>query len=475
MANIVERVAIWPSWLLENKTDLVNSVMDQYWRVQLAMQPEKIRNFYAFNGDEFHLPLVKKILPGLLRDFPKAHSSLLKDMLLNAIRFCPHETLVTLVKHALKKRFDSKSIQRAMWIAMGFVLDQECYLSRLKSQLKKQDREKWAIRSILTANLWKRGEDGKLTSTIKYRKRIIELLGSLFKNVSFETQGEARWISDQDEPTAANEIRNIIHAFAQDPSSEAAEALTELENNPALSQWHTDILYSIANQVRTARESRFTYPDVPQVVATLSNAEPANVADLRALVMDVLQEVADDIRHGNTEGYKAFWNIGAYGKATDEHVDENTARDRLLELLRPKLRHLDISAEPEVRYAQEKRSDIAIYCRGMKLPVEIKRDDHGKIWEAAKDQLEIYCRNPAAEGNGIYLVFWLDGKGMKKHPHGLKKPCNAKELKKRLELTIPKSSAGLIDVIVIDASIPEDKKAITKDLKKKKDYVKSSD
>lgn len=455
MANTVDRPAEWPTWLLQEKSDLYGRVLDEYWRAQVATGAERITAFYAFNGDEPLVPIVIKILPGLLRDFPRAHPKLLEAMLLNANRFCPKDVLLPLVNDALTLRFRRPG-QRTMWVATGFVVAHDDYLKRLKLQLHKHEREKWAARPILLAGLRKRGEEDER----KYRRLVIELLGSLFENVSFESRGDARWIGDQDEPTAANEIRNLIHEFAQDASAEAAEALADLEKSPALSHWHTDILYTIANQIRTAREARFTYPDVSQVVSTLSNAEPANVSDLKALVMDALKDVAVEIRHGNTDGYKSFWNIGAYGKATDVHVDENTARDRLLELLRPKLRHLDIAAEPEVRYADDKRSDIAIYCRGMKLPIEIKRDDHPKIWEAAEHQLKKqYSRDPASEGNGIYLAFWFDGIMKAKPPKDIEKPTSAEELERALILTVPKASSGLIDVIVIDASVPEDKKS----------------
>jgi len=104
----------------------------------------------------------------------------------------------------------------------------------------------------------------------------------------------------------------------------------------------------------------------------------------------------------------------------------------------------------------------------MKLPIEIKRDDHPKIWEAAENQLKKqYSRDPEAEGNGIYLVFWFDGKGMKK-PKNIKKPTNADGLKSALKTTIPEESSGLIDVIVIDVSVPAEKMAIKKTLKPKK-------
>jgi hypothetical protein len=458
-ANHLEKSSEWITWVLKNKPDFFSQVLDSYWRVQLAANSERIKDFHEFDKDYPQLCAVKKILPGLLKDFPKAPPNILKAMLLNAIRFCQHDEIQHIVINALKLRFNATLGQRTMWISTGFVVNPHLYLKRLKEQLRKNVQEKWMAQPILMANVKLRGDEARHPASINYRKLVIETLGSVFNNVHFETKGGARWISNQDEPTVANEIRNIIHAFAEDPSDDAAKALKDLKENPSLSNWHSDILYSIANQVRTAQEARFTYPEVFQVVSSLSNAEPANVADLKALVVDALKEVSDEIRHGNTDGYKSFWNVGRYSKATSEHIDENTARDRLLELLRPKLKHLDITAEPEVRYADDKRADIAIYSRGMKLPIEIKRDDHKNIWTAAENQLEKqYSRDPASEGNGIYLVFWFDGKGMKK-PSRLEKPTSANELKLALEKTVPKSSSGLIDVIVIDVSVPVEKMA----------------
>lgn len=54
------------------------------------------------------------------------------------------------------------------------------------------------------------------------------------------------------------------------------------------------------------------------------------------------------------------------------------------------------------------------------------------------------------------------------HPQGLKKPSTAAELLSDLKKTVPESSVGLIDVIVIDVSAPIDKKAKGKSSKAKK-------
>ena len=338
--------AEWPSWLLADKSELVVEVLREYWRVQLGARAERLTNFYAFSEDEPRLSVVARILGDLLGEYPRAHPRVLEDMLVNAVRYCRKDEIVLLVTNALKRRFHGDTGQRMMWIAAGFVSAEGKYLRQLETRLRKHEKDKWAVRPILLASLRRRGDDEALDVTLSYRKQVVEILGSVFNNVHFETKGGARFISDQDEPTVANEVRTLIHAFGQEASDQAAISLAELARNPALSHWYTDILYASANQIRTAREAKFTYPNVSQVVSTLSNAEPANVVDLKALVLDALQEVAGEIRHGNTDGYKAFWNIGKYGKPTATHVDENTARNRLLDLLRPKLRHLDIAAEP---------------------------------------------------------------------------------------------------------------------------------
>jgi hypothetical protein len=459
ISSALDKKPDWPSWLNDRKPELVERALDEYWRVQFNADPEHITGFYTFNGDEPRLQIILRLLPSFLRDYPRAKTPLLESMLLNAVLYSSDETILPLIPIALQRRFPAGTGQRAMWIATGFAFSPDEYYETLKAWLSSHEPDKWSVFPIIMSQVWDRDDEGKLESSIEYRRSVVEILGSVFENVHYETGGSG-FVGPRDAASRADGLRRLIHSFAEDPSNEAARALAQLYENATLAHWRTDVLYTIANQVRTARTANFTYPDVAEVVSTLADAEPANVADLKALVVDALNEVGEEIRHGNTDGYKTFWNIGTHGKATDEHVDENTARDRLLEYLRPKFRHLDVVAEPEVRYAEDKRADIAVYSRGMKLPIEIKRDDHKEIWAAAQNQLKKqYSRDPASEGNGVYLVFWLDGKGLKSPPKGIKKPTNAAELKQGLQLTIPESSTGLIDVVVIDASVPKDKVA----------------
>lgn len=449
----------WMEWLWREQPDLVECVLDCCWRIQLAAGADNLTGFYHFPPDAAQLPIIIKILPALLQNFPKAHPRILKSMLHNAIRYC-RDKLLSLVQAALEQLNSPDDGQQALWTATGFLLNNDQYFQKLNELMEENEENKWVAYLFLKDILLERNQDGYLRHSINLRKQSIILLGTHFPNKESECS-QYPLMGERHESFAAQDIRELISSFEEDVSDDSANALEELGNIPKLSQYNLVAKNARANQFRAATEAKFTYPDVAKVVATLANAEPANPTDLKALVIDALNEIAEEIRHGNTDGWKAFWNLDKqkHYKPTDEHVDENTARDRLVELLRPKLRHLDIAAEPEVRYAEEKRADIAVYCKGIKLPVEIKRDDHKELWSAAGEQLQKqYTRDPASEGNGIYLVFWFGGKGMKSQQEGIAKPTTAKELKEALLLTVPEQVKGLIDVCVIDVSKPESEK-----------------
>lgn len=308
--------------------------------------------------------------------------------------------------------------------------------------------------------MFSRCDNGLYTRSAGYRKDVVMLLAQHFNNIIEEFNEGFRTIDERDETETARQIRSLIRTFSDDTSNEASLCLESLKSHENLEQWQSEINYATAEHIRKAREARFSYPSTHSVVSTLANSEPANTSDLKALIIDILNELKGEIRNSNTDIYNWFWNKGTDGKASSQHINENASRDVLLELLRGKLKHLDIVSEPEAMYVDEKRADIAIYYKHMKLPIEIKRDDHSKIWSAAEEQLEKqYARDPASEGNGIYLLFWFDGKGMAKPPKGIERPKNAKDLKKAIDLVIPERSLGLIESIVIDVSVPEKKRS----------------
>jgi hypothetical protein len=205
--------------------------------------------------------------------------------------------------------------------------------------------------------------------------------------------------------------------------------------------------------IRARREAAFRYASWREVVGTLANEAPANVADLQALVVRHLRDLADQIRHGPTDAWKAFWNTDKFGRPSTPQI-ENYGRDRLLDMLRPKLLPHGVAAEREGSFAEQNRADIKIIYRDLVLPVEIKRHYHAQVWTAPSGQLQaLYGRDPATEGRGVYLVLWFgpgDGRRTPPHPGGLVSPTNAADMQRDLQDMLPIEVQAIIQIIVID-------------------------
>ena len=135
-------------------------------------------------------------------------------------------------------------------------------------------------------------------------------------------------------------------------------------------------------------------------------------------------------------------------------MHEDHCRDRLLSDLRSRAEPLGIDAEPEGRYADEKRSDIRVSYGGFNVPVEIKKSDHRNLWSAIRIQLiKKYARDPGADGHGIYVVFWF-GKKHCQPPESGPRPSNAAELEERLRDALSPEEARKIRICAIDVMEP---------------------
>ncbi len=106
-----------------------------------------------------------------------------------------------------------------------------------------------------------------------------------------------------------------------------------------------------------------------KVCYTLNGGAPANAADLAALVMDRLDEMACKIRGGSTSDWCRYWNVDQYNRQTAEKP-EDACRDNLLSDLQNKLEPLHIDAQPEGQYANDKRADMRISGGTFQVPVE---------------------------------------------------------------------------------------------------------
>ena len=251
-------------------------------------------------------------------------------------------------------------------------------------------------------------------------------------------------------------VDGLINSLASRPSHDATQAFERLSADTAIRPWHPALQYAASLQQEISREANFRHPTVEQVLGTLDNRAPANAADLTALTMDVLRDLAKTIRHGNTSDWRQYWNVSGRKRA-DEPRPEDECRNHLLSDLRQRLNPLGVDAQPEGTYADDKRADICVSCDGFNVPIEIKKSEHIDLWTAIRRQLIAkYTRDPGCDGYGIYLVFWFGRDRCKRPPDG-PVPETPAALRDLLLATAGLSAEERrkISVCVIDVSKPE--------------------
>ena len=246
----------------------------------------------------------------------------------------------------------------------------------------------------------------------------------------------------------------LIGTLGNDPSATATEVLEELTKTCDAGYWSPAITGAKGRQARSRREHEYSHTNIRQVAQTLNKEAPANLGDLRALVLDQLEDLRLKIREGNTSDWRQYWNVDGHNRPM-KPKPENACRDAVLSDLQDRLGRLKVDAQPEGTYAEDKRSDIRVSFGGFNVPVEIKQSCHDDVWTAVRSQLIAkYTRDPGAAGYGIYLVFWFgDAQECRPTKYGNWTPETADEVKLRLEQSLD-DQAGLISVCVVDVSAP---------------------
>ncbi len=467
-----------PQWyrrLLVKRPEIVAEVLVEYGRCVFQVGDDYIdpmaAKFRKLEIDDDHAQVAQHATLSLLRSFPilrspedQSHLSSLNHLLWAAIRHADRALLQELIerKRSLKS---ISAAQRVRWLAAGAMVwpgkytdllknfvqeDQENRVRYLKAFFGSRvyqgasERGAWHTPSFAGRELFQFDE-----SKIPLWKLLIRLMGSVVG---------PDWWGDH----ASDLVRMLIGDLVVCPEEEASDALTNLLADPALERWNDVLKQAQDNQRTIRRDAGYRHPDIKQICKTLNNLAPANPADLAALLMDRFNELAEQIRTGNTDDWRQYWNKGK-GEQSDFPEHENLCRNALLSDLRQRLPQ-GVDAQPEGQYANDKRADIRVsYTHPsagyFQVPVEVKKNSHPKLWSAIHNQLIAqYTIDPDTDGYGIYLVFWF-GKEDTKTPHKRGYPADAEEMKKWLEDSLSPEEARKISVCVIDVSIPEGKSA----------------
>ena len=377
----------------------------------------------------------------------------MNHLLLAARRHCDVKPLLELIneKHA---RGDMNVAQRVHWLAAGLCIAPETYVDRLDSYATASERR---IRFLAEAVTRQFGlsPDLRCRQSVPAFRVLIRLIGSSCGPYLPGGDSDEGGIVTP-EMNAAFRVRGLIEQLAAIATEDASRALEALLSDNDLRPWHSLLMDAAYRQGVLRREAEFAYGDIAQVAATLDCGAPANVADLAALTLEHLHQVARNIRDGNTSDWRQYWNVDRHNRPLTPRP-EAACRDALLSDLRSRLPQLGIDAEPEALCAEDKRADIRVSFGQHKVPVEIKRSCNRSLWSAIRSQLIArYIRDPGTGGHGIYLVFWFgDTESCRPTPPitGLP-PVNAQQLKHRLTSTLLAEEQIKIRVCVVDVAVP---------------------
>jgi hypothetical protein len=222
--------------------------------------------------------------------------------------------------------------------------------------------------------------------------------------------------------------------------------LLELLANAEGTRWVDTIKHELELYRRDVRSQTQKLLSPKDLTKVLSGRGPINAQDLKALVLLVLDEIAEELQPSPHNLWRLFWD-------NNKPKIENDCRDVLAGKLKDKLGSFgSFEVSPEAASSGGTRADLLITQGLFSVAVEAKRTNHTHLWYGHSGQLQTYTLATNTEGQGIYIIFWF-GKALSVTlpPVGMK-PEKPEELKAALEDLVPAELAATTSVVVLDVS-----------------------
>lgn len=442
----------WRKPLLKSHAHVVADVLVEYAHSKFRRGEDSANGLseLAYSSDHEYVARLAS-LP-LLERFPtRCREAQLWDLryLLHAACLCCDKELL---KNLIARKLAARSMnvaQRVYWLATGLLVSPGKYAARLDSYVADKQRR---VRHLLAFLEKRHGVASALFELldISALKTLIKHVGATCRPSDF---GKSGLITPNME--VAMRVGQFINRLASMPSKAATNALAELSGDEGLRVWRRLTLDAANRQKIVRQEADFRHSSIEQTIETLDNGPPGNADDLAALTTDHMHDIAKNIHDGNTSDWRQYWNVDSHNRP-EKPKPEDACRDALLSDLQLRLAPFGIDAQPEARYADDKRSDIRVSYGNFNVPIEIKKSCHRDLRSAIRTQLiEKYARDPGADGFGIYLVFWF---GNTEHcrptPGEGAPPKSADELATRLQQTLSEEERRKISICVIDIAAP---------------------
>ena len=434
-----------PAWfrtVLSDSPELVADVLRHSVARKLETGVQRPVELYELANAEDHREVATLISLSVLENFPKAETDMALQGLCWALNAALKSCDWSAVQRVIEERLGRSGLgerERGCWLAVAFLMTPGRYRQELRALAEDRDCLK-ALAMFVGAGRFPREFTQHFDGD-----HIVALVAALGAALRRDGLPERAYWS----------MTDLIGTLGDNPSAAATEAIEELSRESNAEPWEPAIADARERQARKRREHEYQHGDIGKVVHTLDGGAPANAGDLAALVFEELTALSLKIRDGSTSDWRQYWNVFAHSQPVVPRP-EDACRDTLLSDLQARVEQLGIDAQPEGRYADQKRSDIRAYFGGFNVPVEIKRSCHRDLWTAIKTQLiPKYTRDPGAAGFGIYLVFWF-GHADRCTPTGLDgwTPPDAAAVKAKLTELLSDQEKQMISVCVIDVARP---------------------
>ena len=254
--------------------------------------------------------------------------------------------------------------------------------------------------------------------------------------------------SSPPEEKAYRFLDSLVWRIGNDVSEDSTAICAKILADDRFADFHQSILHIQYNLRRALALRDFNAPSPTEVVAFFDEIKIATVEDLRALVLELLLDFQKHLETSPTNPLQVFYD-------NETRVDENTASQRVVDYLTPRLNPFGVTLNIEEYITpQAERCDIVltfiISGHPKKLVIEAKGQWHKEIYTAATSQLyERYSHHPAAEQQGIYLVYWY-GVSEKVANRKRHKIGGSQELQRNIEGKISLELQPYIDVVVLN-------------------------
>jgi hypothetical protein len=276
----------------------------------------------------------------LLKEFPDAEEHSLRTLLDAAKKSSQPSEVLGAARDVLAMAALSPQ-GRDHWLITGYLVAPSEFQQELISRGESDPSFTWLLRD-LSGSGFRNGVSSELS--LDQLDCIARIAAKHYPDAHHPSGG---WSGSSNAWDAADFVKGLVARISANTSRRGTQVLETLLDTAEFSTYRDYIKHSIANQLVRRREVEYQQPDWEAVNLALENGPPANPADLAALTLHHLRDIASRIASSNSDLYRPFWNEDQYGRV-DKPKPEESCRDALLEQLRMRLLPLSVLVECKI-------------------------------------------------------------------------------------------------------------------------------